>query len=210
MGTRNLTAVKINNEYKIAQYGQWDGYISGQGATVFDFLQTLISNNQVDKFKLQLSKCSFETAKDIKEKQAFDISICENNPTTLRYSSEYWDIYKAKYPFDSRDVCAKILQEVLDSELSSIVLQDNLNFAENSLFCEYAYIIDFDSNTFEIYTGYNQIALPETDRFYNSSFNSTSARGDVYYPVKLLKSYALDNLPLTLEDFTKECEALEA
>ena len=25
MGTRNLTAVYLDGEYKIAQYGQWDG-----------------------------------------------------------------------------------------------------------------------------------------------------------------------------------------
>ena len=26
MGTRNLTAVFMDGEYKVAQYGQWDGY----------------------------------------------------------------------------------------------------------------------------------------------------------------------------------------
>jgi len=31
MGTRHLICAKINNEYKLSQYGQWDGYPSGQG-----------------------------------------------------------------------------------------------------------------------------------------------------------------------------------
>lgn len=26
MGTRNLTIVYSNGEYKVAQYGQWDGF----------------------------------------------------------------------------------------------------------------------------------------------------------------------------------------
>lgn len=26
MGTRHLTAVVIDGDYKVAQYGQWDGY----------------------------------------------------------------------------------------------------------------------------------------------------------------------------------------
>lgn len=27
MGTRNLTVVYIDGKYKVAQYGQWDGYV---------------------------------------------------------------------------------------------------------------------------------------------------------------------------------------
>ena len=37
MTTRSLTAVKINGEYKIAQYGYYDGYPSGQGVTILKF-----------------------------------------------------------------------------------------------------------------------------------------------------------------------------
>ena len=42
MGTRSLTAVHINNEYKVAQYGQWDGYPSGQGVMVFVDVEDLV------------------------------------------------------------------------------------------------------------------------------------------------------------------------
>ena len=38
MGTRNLTVVFMDGEYKVAQYGQWDGYPEGQGITCFNFL----------------------------------------------------------------------------------------------------------------------------------------------------------------------------
>ena len=38
MGTRNLTCVFVNGEYKVAQYCQWDGYPSGQGLTILNFL----------------------------------------------------------------------------------------------------------------------------------------------------------------------------
>ena len=30
MGTRHLIAVQLDGEYKIAQYGQWDGYPEGK------------------------------------------------------------------------------------------------------------------------------------------------------------------------------------
>ena len=39
MGTRNLVAVQIDGQYKIAQYGQWDGYPSGKGLEVLEFLR---------------------------------------------------------------------------------------------------------------------------------------------------------------------------
>lgn len=40
MGTRHLTVVVKNDKYKVAQYGQWDGYPSGAGANVIEFIQS--------------------------------------------------------------------------------------------------------------------------------------------------------------------------
>lgn len=39
MGTRHITAVKVDGEIKISQYGQWDGYFTGAGAQVQAFLK---------------------------------------------------------------------------------------------------------------------------------------------------------------------------
>ena len=38
MGTRHMIAVVNNGKYRVAQYGQWDGYPSGQGVGVLGFL----------------------------------------------------------------------------------------------------------------------------------------------------------------------------
>ena len=55
MGTRGLTSVKVNGETKIAQYGQWDHYPSGQGIVALNFLR----NFNEEHFRTQLSKCRF-------------------------------------------------------------------------------------------------------------------------------------------------------
>ena len=78
---------------------------------------------------------------------------------------------------------------IIDSE-KPLKLCDETVFVADSLFCEYAYVIDLDKNTFEIYTGFNKERLSENDRFF-----FLQEEGKEYYPVKLLKSYSLSELP---------------
>ena len=42
MGTRHLIFIQLNGEYKLSQYGQWDGYLEGQGLDVLNFLRTIM------------------------------------------------------------------------------------------------------------------------------------------------------------------------
>lgn len=57
MGTRNLTMViSQEGEKKVAQYGQWDGYPSGVGASVLAFLK---NEELFEKLKSNLSKVRF-------------------------------------------------------------------------------------------------------------------------------------------------------
>ena len=63
MGTRNLTMVISNGETKVAQYGQWDGYPSGNGVIVLEFL----TSTNLDDFKKKLSKVKFMNGNKEKE-----------------------------------------------------------------------------------------------------------------------------------------------
>ena len=40
MGTRHLIIVKSEGKTKVAQYGQWDGYPTGQGKDIAIFLHS--------------------------------------------------------------------------------------------------------------------------------------------------------------------------
>lgn len=195
MGTRNLTMVIKDGETKIAQYGQWDGYPGGQGATILDFFKS----RNVRALLMNLKRCKFIDDAEDKEMDKFLLSIGVKDGWM---NGEQSQKYHAKYPFLNRDHGAKILDIVAESECDVILLNDSTSFAGDSLMCEWAYVIDFDKNQLEVYSGFNKSPLPETDRF----AAMTPERG--YYAVRFIKAYSLDELP-TKEVFCAELQEQE-
>ena len=134
MGTRHLTIVVLNQEYKVAQYGQWDGYPSSAGAIIVNFLREVISKGDLDRFTSRISQCSF-----LKENQLQEI---------LRDDPEL-----DKNPQFSRDTGCGVLELILHSP-GGILLSSHVEFAADSLMCEYAYVIDLDKQRLEVYRGF--------------------------------------------------------
>lgn len=176
MGTRHLIAVKIDGEYKIAQYGQWDGYPEGQGLSVLRFFKTHDHEIFIDKLK----QCSFYTKEEID-------SIYDNIN-----DSNVDDFFKNNR-WLSRDAGSDILDYVYNSE-NGLKLVNSIDFAGDSLFCEWAYVIDFDKLIFEIYQGFNKERLVENDRFYNAPKPEHQFK-DEYYPIKIVGAWWLNVLP---------------
>lgn len=199
MGTRNLTMVISNGETKVAQYGQWDGYPSGNGLIVLEFLAT----NNLDAFKEKLSKVKFVNGNKEKEISNWLKSIgCENG----WMNGEQSKLYQEKYPYLSRDNGASILEMILESEHDEIWVSNQIEFAADSLFCEWAYLIDLDKGVLEVYEGFNQTPLTIEDRFF---YLTEKSDDNGYHPIKLSKSYKLTHLPLEnefLKDFEQEQE----
>lgn len=192
MGTRNLTMVISNKETKVAQYGQWDGYPSGQGATALNFLL----NTNITEFKEKLNRVHFINDEKQKEIDEWLKSIgSENGWLNMEQSSQY----QKKYPLLTRDNGAGVLQLIMDSTEDELWLHDQSEFAADSLFCEWAYVIDLDKGYFEVYEGFQKKPLGKTQRF-----KHLESDGSEYYPVRMIKKYDLDNLPTEeqfLEDF---------
>lgn len=181
MGTRHLIAAQVNGEYKLAQYGQWDGYPSGQGVKVLDFLKS--KRNQT-KLKKNLVDCTYIPEDEL-----------EAN----------WDSILTEHPHISRDTGASILEYVA---ADSRKLRNSIEFAADGLFCEYAYVIDFDKNTLEIFQGFNKEPLDESERFASLPREPTDAGGSKYYGVKHVKTYDLTKLP-TKHKFLTDLEHKE-
>lgn len=188
MGTRNLTAVYAGGEYKVAQYGQWDGYPEGAGMTVLGFARSIAAPEARTAFTEKVSKCRWITEKE----------IAIINDKIGRGELKNWP---KVYPELSRDTGADILRLVNENQ-GCLALQDSIDFAADSLFCEYAWVIDLDAGTFEGYEGWNRDKpLTEEDRFFFLNEKAVKDhRGEQYYPVKLVAKWSLDALP-TDEDF---------
>lgn len=195
MGTRNLTMVIQNEKPVVAQYGQWDGYPKGQGYTVLEFLRKV----DLKKFNEKLKNVRFVNAADEKKIQAFMKKIgCPDGWMTSEQSAKYHE----KYPYMSRDHGAKILDLIYTSD-GEVLLQDSTSFAGDSLFCEWAYVIDLDNNTLECYGGFNKQPLNEGERFKDAEPTDSG-----YLPITCIKKYPLDKLP-TKRQFVKDLEPKE-
>jgi hypothetical protein len=202
MGTRNLTMVIREGKPVVAQYGQWDGYPGGQGSTILKFLREA----DLDLFKEKLNKVHFMTEEESKEMDEFMKSI---GSTDGWMNDEQAAKYHAKYPFLSRDHGGEILPMIYGYEGESIMLTDSSTFAADSLFCEWAYVVDLDKGTFEIYSGFRTQPLAEGERFKSLEEKVEPKKsGDTYYPVGLVKSYTLAELP-TEDQFLEDCEEKE-
>lgn len=209
MGTRNLTMVIHKGEAKVAQYGQWDGYPSGQGATALQFLKTA----DLEEFKKKLEKIVFaneEQVEMINEQGAFETRpyLSRDLGADILNAINTGKFTRSEYQ-QGEGGFKKVTTEV---EVSIDYLIDQSTFAADSLFCEWAYVIDFDKGTFEVYTGFNKTPLEEGERFkylQDSKEHFEERRGeDQYYPIRHVHTFKLDELPEEIE-FVSICEPQE-
>lgn len=185
MGTRNLTAVYIDGEYKIAQYGQWDGYPSGQGMTALEFARSIVAPSERAKFADKVRKARWITKSEI-------------DSINARVESGELKNWPAKYPELSRDTGAEILHLVMEQP-DGIALKNNIEFAADGVWCEWAWVIDLDSGTFEGYMGFNKKPLAPDERFY---FLRDKECDNEYHGVRLVAKWNIDQLPSD-DDFLK-------
>ena len=190
MGTRHLIAVQANNEYKIAQYGQWDGYPSGQGATVLSFLS---NQENIQRLRDSITRIRFLDfdGQDKKLMEEYNNNCPTWSSDTDNRTAEQKRLHE---DFWSRDIGADILTNVINSSDEEILLINEIDFAKDSLFCEWAYVVDLDACTLEVYTGFQR---GEVEGRFKSKPDSD------YSAVALIRSYSLNDLP-TLEDFLND------
>lgn len=190
MGTRNLVAVILDGEPRIAQYGQWDGYLSAQGFRVACFIHdNLLSIEGLEKFKAAVRECRFITEEEYKAAWG---------PKESKNMAEY-EQWKTQFAGLSRDTGANILNMVLNDGVRQLL--NSWNFGGESLHCEFAYVIDLDNQILEIYRGFQHERPPDGERF---SHYDPKDHQKKYYGCKLVGKLPFSSI--RREDFVMENE----
>ena len=123
MGTRHRQAVITKDgELKVNQYGQWDGYPSGQGVEILEFLKSA----NLEKYQENLSKIK---------------SLSESETEEIEKEKD-WNV---KYPHLSRDCGSRIHKLIENGEVPSVYKIDD---QEAFKWCEGFYTIDFQKGVF--------------------------------------------------------------
>lgn len=141
MGTRHITVVRANKEVKVAQYGQWDGYPSGQGQTIADFLKIV----DLKKFKKQVLALKKHTKKSVDK--IFREAGWDGKSEWV--SGDVSDKKNKAHPELDRDHGARILQMIHDGIVTKVKLDPTFDaktgkIPEDDIWIEYWYELDLD------------------------------------------------------------------
>lgn len=189
MGTRGVCGFHKNGTDKI-MYNHYDSYFGGLGNDVIEFCKSTSvqeMNNIFDKIIL-VKENDTPTNEQITEcKKYVDTSVGEQTLTDwyclLREAQGNLNAYKDDIKY----------------------MIDYARFLGNSLFCEYGYVINLDTNKLEIYVGFNKV---EQNNRYSKFANPKDYEG--YAECILLTEFDLDDIPLNWENIlNKKLEKFE-
>ena len=180
MGTRGAVGV-INNGKYFVTYNHWDSYPDSLGQEIVDFCQRLSEQN-IEQLKEKISKVQL-----VNEDCPPSKKTIERYVSNRFYSKSVSSGKKTEWYCLLRDLQGvEMLRAILNGTCSHMI--DSLDSLRDSLFCEYAYIVNLDNNSLEFYEGSNK--SPDT----NSPLPLPQVEDRGYYPVRFNGRYPLDNI----------------
>lgn len=172
MGTRGAVCLVIDGQEKTI-YNHFDSYPGGLGQDVLTWLKGSIDINAVRALR----------------------PVPEGDPTPDDFArlAEFHDPGVSS----GRDWYALLrrTQGDLAATMRAGLYEDAGDFPRDSLFCEWAYVADFDARRFEVYRGF-QTTPPTDGRWVGKPSADDSGK---YYPVQRIAAWPLDDLPESLD-----------
>lgn len=139
MGTRGITAVIINGERKVAQYGQWDHYPEGQGVNVLDILT---QEGIIPALRKQAPLLSEYTT----EKWEARMKEILGRDVTGWLTTEEGDKIANEAPELSRDTGSNILKLVALGQVTNVQIEPVPG--DDDIWIEGQFTVDLDRNVF--------------------------------------------------------------
>jgi hypothetical protein len=173
MGTRGCYGLRKDGLDKLT-YNHYDSYPSCLGQSMFDFIQS----TSIEEMKNIFDKIVLVKDNDMPSDEELILWKLTEKIGTEKFDW-YWLL---------RDTQGDLSYYKQDDAKYMI---DNQGFIQDSLFCEWAYIVNLDTSELEVYKGFQH--EPHENRYTDYVYESNS--GDKYYPCKLIATYPLDNIP---------------
>lgn len=189
MGTRGAFGVVIGEQEKIG-YNQYDSYPGGYGLENLQWLR----GADLDRVRaLAQAAVVVDDSRKPTPEQVKTLAVVTNLGVSEQSTDDWYCLTRATHGH-------------IGLMLECGYINDSSSFPLDSLFCEWAYIVDFDQNVFEVYEGF-QKDLPTKGRWAGKTIGENE-----YKAVELIASWPLDALPSD-EEFlaqTRETEEVEA
>jgi hypothetical protein len=175
MGTRGLFGFQVDGLVKVG-YNQYDSYPDGRGLQVLDFVR----RNTTDSVGPLIEKARrLKVVNDKINPTPADV-VALQQYTNLEVSAQSTADWYCLTHHSHGD-----LQAILDCGY----ILDGADFAYDSLFCEWGYIVDLDNLCLDVYKGFNE-AVP-TEGIWAGDERHT--RG--YYAINRVASFPFTSLP---------------
>jgi hypothetical protein len=174
MGTRGCFGVRIDGQDKLT-YNHWDSYPDGLGASLVDQLRQMIADG-VDMAGL---------ARSVR-------LIDESEPASQEDQERFGpnaDLGVSKQDISDWYCLLRPYQGNLSALLQAGVMSNARSFMADSLFCEWAYVVNLDERQFEVYEGF------QNTQHSAGRYSAMPTEHDGYYPVALVASFPLDQIP---------------
>lgn len=182
MSTRGLYGIRKGDVDKCT-YNHYDSYPSGLGRKILQFCATHSEQQISDLYNLIVL---FNPKVPPTEEQK---AMCKHNG--------YVNLNVGKRSDDDWYCLLRELQGHIDAweealkQNAKLPMEDNHNFIKDSLFCEYAYIINLDNHVLEYWVGWQN--KPNPDNRYGCEISS-SGTSYSYYPCNLYWEIKLSDI----------------
>ncbi|GAB1314668.1 hypothetical protein MFIFM68171_04878 [Madurella fahalii] len=137
MATQHLICISWKGKWVIAQYGQWDGYPESQGVKLCKFLAWDKSRRELDYFGFGWERKPMDGLNQLYP------SLSNNT------SSRILGIIARAAITEPEDVAERDTGQ----KSKRIPVSLDLEFANDDVLCEWAYVIDLDKEVLEVYGG---------------------------------------------------------